>query len=390
MQLYLKINKPMNNTFLLFTILSSQFIGFMRLGPFKILEVILILWFILSLKLEIRIDDRGITTLFWLFLASFLWGMIMLVNTSLGDVVTDHLIYKPFIWNIFYFLQMLLILFYMQKIMHYRDVIHINFKMLLYVMILFQILICILQKLFFPPYDGLITGTFSEHGPLAMFIAMLVIFAHAKEIKVGWIFYTLAVGLLILTLGTRGILVFIVYFGWIAVQYAIRFFKERSSLYLISLVVFFIICLFAFFASGYYISVLSKIELYFQLVNNSDIHNIGRYASLTVTKRIFENFPLLGVGLGNYEFFRVMQPYMGNSIYLLPDYANNIFLENLAEFGLIGSFIFWRVLFKWFKQIGNKKIFCIFLLYALVSGKNDYNFWIFLGMFLIPREACHG
>lgn len=100
----------------------------------------------------------------------------------------------------------------------------------------------------------------------------------------------------------------------------------------------------------------------------------GRPVIYTATLALWRDFPLLGVGLGNFQevFPRYQPPAAGYYIY---DYTHNDYLQFLAETGLIGSIllvwciagVLWRAAHSWSQVAGEQRLWLAGVLTGIVA-----------------------
>ncbi|MBU0650991.1 O-antigen ligase family protein, partial [bacterium] len=124
-----------------------------------------------------------------------------------------------------------------------------------------------------------------------------------------------------------------------------------------------------------------------------DLSAVTRIAELAVVKRIFVDYPVLGIGVGNmvyhsplyFEYVPYISDFLGISLFIV----SNLYASFLAETGLIGIIFFmffliimlWRTLYTLFKtQDQEIKILLLSVVPCLIGVFCYWNFYPDFGL----------
>lgn len=204
------------------------------------------------------------------------------------------------------------------------------------------------------PWDPVprVLGIFNEPGPCSTFLATVVIlltaiilfrvklFKNKLTLYGAWI--TVSVGL-IMTFGSRGFIEAIIGIFYLVLAASKNRFK--SIIYVlcaISVVIILLVLVYPPVFTGS-VWVFEKVKAELQL-DPAKAYSGGRKAGLYIAPRMFFYNPILGIGIGNYPFLR--NEFAGEIPQVSHlDLPGNVFLELLAETGVLGYLAFlWLVL----------------------------------------------
>lgn len=191
-----------------------------------------------------------------------------------------------------------------------------------------------------------ILGTFNEPGPYSAFLAtVIVVLMAAVLFKVGLFkkmalhgFLVIITLALILTFGSRGLVeagVGMVYLFLAASKNNFR--STTRPLFALGMVIITLAVVYpqAFMGLKWAFGKIED-ELF---LNPSESYTGGRKAGLYIAPRMFLHSPLLGIGIGNYPFLRNDFADGIPKVSHL-DLPGNVFLEFLAETGILGLLTF--------------------------------------------------
>jgi O-antigen ligase len=137
------------------------------------------------------------------------------------------------------------------------------------------------------------------------------------------------------------------------------------------------------------------------LINNTlNIHEMQsaepythRVASYVTTINVLKHFPLFGVGLGNYP--EVHELYRSKDTHIQIKTPDNIYLRFLCETGIIGTLLFFSILFYWLYVLwSNRRDNVVAAIFAGLAGfmvnqitadlffwtVTQFTFWLLLGI----------
>jgi len=276
-----------------------------------------------------------------LFFVSFLYSNITIKNFSF--IKSYDILYTPPIYNFLSFCQ--ITIYILSSLTMYLWIVNkkVNLikllKYLFWFLVLYQTVVIVF--FLFPitkPLMGSrhLNGTFPEKGSYSAFIVMyslLLLFANEYykifSKRKAFLLFGLLIISLVFSYGARGFVFLLVYlfFKFILVS---RNLKEKLAIILVT-ISFLYIGLF-----GYLISKFIALRI---ILQNPQIA-IGRYAGLILFPKLIGDYPIFGIGLGNYIFARVSREYGYQFPYIAHDYMNNVYLEILLDLGIIGTALF--------------------------------------------------
>lgn len=394
-------------------ILSLPLVGFPRLGPIKLIDVLLcilipVVWITEHGRVRVH---RSIPLLGALLAASTFYGFL-LINffhpiQVLGGWNTGLESQKAY--GFIAFAQTMLYIYGTYLVARY---IHRNqgtmVPFLYRSFVGYQILFILL---FFVPFikpfitnEGIfLKSTFTEKGPMGSFFVfiyayLMTYYRHTH----GQLFSRKAVVLLqivtvltlLLSVSTAGAAVFLVFnFFHYCVNRSVLNSKYISVLAVggVAITPFF------FMLST---KVFRKIHIFLSYLDMAPEQTqgaIGRFAALILLPRIFKSYPLFGVGYGNYIFYRTSMEFA----YFLPiikhDSSSNFYMHVLMEMGLVGLLaLMWLMaihplLTAFKKRNENVLAFHVaFLVYLMISIPAFWQcwFWFFaIQCFLAPSPS---
>ena len=117
--------------------------------------------------------------------------------------------------------------------------------------------------------------------------------------------------------------------------------KNKRTVVLVGIICIFVIGVFSKVLSDRYANIISK-------DNKPGVIAAAEFGRIRVWKSailMFKDYPLTGVGLNNFNTPYKTKYLQSGSNEPFLTHAHNIFLQNLAEMGLLGSLGFWGVLF---------------------------------------------
>lgn len=201
------------------------------------------------------------------------------------------------------------------------------------------------------PWDPVprVLGTFNEPGPFSTFLATVFVLLMAailfklklfkKIVLYGlWVVVGMA---LILTFSSRGLIEVIIGMAYL---FLITF-KGNLKIMVRMLFVFSLVVIILIILTIAYPQVFMGLEWAFGKItaewhlDPSEAYTGGRKAGLYIAPRMFLHNPLFGIGFGNYPFLR-NEFAEGIPTVSHLDLPGNVFLEFLAETGIVGFFAF--------------------------------------------------
>jgi O-antigen ligase len=203
---------------------------------------------------------------------------------------------------------------------------------------------------FMTPWDPVprVLGTFNEPGPYSTFLATVVVILTAflvskNSVRVFarthvYLFVALSSTALLLTFSSRGLIEAMIGIGFVLVaERKVNISSLGRAVVVFGVVIVVLGLAFPPFPQGF-VWAFEKVRAEW-LLDPAEAHGGGRKAGLYIAPRMFAQNPLLGVGIGNYPFLRNEFANEVPVVWHL-DRPGNVFLEFLAETGILGLLAF--------------------------------------------------
>jgi len=232
-------------------------------------------------------------------------------------------------------------------------------------------------------------GTFPEKGPFGMYVALVVIVilhfranVNRRDKFYWYLTLLLAIYLTIISQSTRGLILLMVF---IPLYFVLSISRTRISA--IAAVIAIMVCAIIFISeSGSLFG--GKIEEYSSFFMNADksASAIGRYAGLILAPNLISEYPIFGIGYGNYIYYRDSFEFASAFPLIERDYINNTYLQILVETGWLGFSTFLFFLATAIKVAGKNNIPLIFAMLVLMMTEvpNFYFGWLLFFLLFIP------